>query len=185
VAPMQRQDGHCTLTGCGYLTWCRIRRNDAPHSSEAASMMPLSALRHECARAAVTLNGAQWPCLGGRRMVTGAFVQGVARPPVSVPAQAVGNVDAVTEVATPQELQQAVMQGARHIEVTAHMDLTSLDAALHPGGILLGVVSDTTRSIRVCLHVSRPAVPLCHAMPNACPSCTCPAHPDRLLLQHN
>ena len=104
--------------------------------------------------------------------VTAVFVQEVGRAPVAVPAQAVGNMDAVTEVATPKQLQQAVQQGARHIEVTTHMDLSSLDAALYPGGVLLGVFSDTTRSIRVCVRVLRPLAPLFRVLFGVCVPCT-------------
>lgn len=105
-------------------------------------------------------------CVGGPSAVTRVFVQEVAREPASVPAQAVGDLDAVTKVATPEELQQAVMEGVRHIEVIAHMDLTSLDEAFYPDGFLLGVFSDATRSIRVCVQVLRPVSPLCNVVPN-------------------
>lgn len=77
-------------------------------------------------------------------------MQGVARAPAVVAAQPVADEDVATEVATPEELQRAVTQGARHIVVTAHMDLTTLDAAANPGEVLLGSFSDTTRSVRVC-----------------------------------
>eukprot|EP00892_Ulva_mutabilis_P011349 jgi/Ulvmu1/8587/UM045_0030.1 len=75
-------------------------------------------------------------------------IAGVPRAPASVPAQATGNADAVTEAPTAAALQQALQNGARHIEVTAHLDLTSLDAAPNPGEMLLGFFADSTRSIR-------------------------------------
>eukprot|EP00892_Ulva_mutabilis_P011358 jgi/Ulvmu1/8595/UM045_0038.1 len=72
---------------------------------------------------------------------------GVPKAPASVPAQAF-NADAVVVVTNPQQLQQAVQNGARHIEVMAHIDLTSIEAARNPGDILLGFFSDSTYSIR-------------------------------------
>lgn len=103
--------------------------------------------------------------------VTGVFVQGVGRAPVSVPALTV-NIDAVTEVATPEQLQQAVQEGARHIEVTAHMDLTSLAGALHHRGVLLGVFLDATKSIRVSVGFCGPCHPLCHVLRSVNSPCT-------------
>lgn len=89
-----------------------------------------------------------------------------------MPAKAEGNADAVTAVATPEQLQQAVMHGARHIEVTDHMDLTLLDPVRHSdgsfmSGVMFGVLSDTTTSIRVCFHIPQPLQLLSH-IPNAC-----------------
>lgn len=54
----------------------------------------------------------------------------------------------VTAVTTVEELQAAVVAGARHIEVQAHMDLSSLDTVAG-GELLLGGVQSGTRTLRV------------------------------------
>eukprot|EP00892_Ulva_mutabilis_P004134 jgi/Ulvmu1/2092/UM124_0007.1 len=71
----------------------------------------------------------------------------VPRAPASMPAQTF-YADIVTEVATAESLQQAIQNGDRHIMVTAHMDLTSLNPPFNPEGVLLGFFSDSSRSIR-------------------------------------
>ena len=69
-----------------------------------------------------------------------------AYPPASPSAQ--------TRVSTAATLQQAMQQGARHIVVEAHLDLSSLELVDFTGdsetpNYLLGIVRDTTRSITV------------------------------------
>lgn len=62
-------------------------------------------------------------------------------------------------VATPEELLAAVQRGVQHIEVTDHLDLTTLEppgddyevtASENAPDILLGVVPQAVKSIRVC-----------------------------------
>lgn len=62
-----------------------------------------------------------------------------------------GEAEAVTVVVTPQELQRAVVAGAPHIEIQAHLDLTTLPLLLN--GRLLGtdagVLPASVKSITV------------------------------------
>jgi indole-3-glycerol phosphate synthase len=64
------------------------------------------------------------------------------------------NFEGVTNVTTPEELQEAVSAGARHILITEHLDLTTLK--IIPTSklpIILGM-SNNTWTIRVCLSFS-------------------------------
>jgi hypothetical protein len=58
----------------------------------------------------------------------------------------------VTYVMTPEELHAAVSQGARHIEITEHLDLTTLkaDTTLPSATLFYLDLSSSIRSIRVC-----------------------------------
>lgn len=121
-------------------------------ASSAASVLQCADAHRILSRPALQQSGCQDSLSPNKNLpgIDRTYMQGVARAPAVVPAQAQPAEDAVTAVATPAQLQNAIQQGARHIEITAHMDLTSLDAAPNPGDILLGYFSDTTRSIKVC-----------------------------------
>jgi hypothetical protein len=58
----------------------------------------------------------------------------------------------VTYVMTPEELHAAVSEGARHIEITEHLDLTTLkaDTTLTSATLFYLDFASSTRSIRVC-----------------------------------
>jgi hypothetical protein len=66
--------------------------------------------------------------------------------PVQGPADDTGDIR-ITFVGTSAELAAAVARGAHHIEVTAHLDLTSLSSS---GNTILGILPTTVKSIRVC-----------------------------------
>lgn len=86
------------------------------------------------------------------------WLQGLAESPALSQAYTPPELDAVTRVSTPLQLQQAMQQGARHIVVEAHLDLSVLELVDIPDvpegtpsseGYLLGIVRDATHSITV------------------------------------
>jgi hypothetical protein len=64
----------------------------------------------------------------------------------------------VPYVATPEELQAALSAGARHIEITEHLDLTTFETFNSEYGLVKVEVSASTWSIRVCSISSCPVI---------------------------
>lgn len=92
--------------------------------------------------------------------------------------------DSVTVVKTARALQDAVQKGEAHIEIQQHLDLTGLKPITR--GLLLGVVPETVRSIRVCcLLISFPRKAIRSAMSRMCPqhSCVCEDLPAVIQLE--
>jgi hypothetical protein len=66
-------------------------------------------------------------------------------------ASAAGSAQ-VTYVTTPEELQGALSAGARHIEITEHLDLTPFEVFNSTYGLVKVEVNASTWSIRVRTH---------------------------------
>jgi hypothetical protein len=87
---------------------------------------------------------------------------------VADPAGA-ANYEGVRYVTTPQELQAAVADGARHIQITDHLDLTTLEPSMIlPNSFLPTIlgISKSTLSIQV-----RSSPVLCQKVGRLCCAC--------------